>query len=58
MIQVKQRSRSLAFAALVAVLALGFMVSIQGTTHSQGAPAGEGSSVRLVGYSDLQGRES
>ena len=58
MIQGKQRSRTLTFSALVAVLALGFMVSIQGTTHSQSAPTGEGSNVRLVGYSDLQGRET
>jgi hypothetical protein len=34
------------------------MVSIQGTTHSQSAPAGEASNVRLVGFSDLQGRET
>ncbi len=55
----KQPSRSLAFSTLLTVLALGFLVSIQGTTYSQSAaPGGEGNNMRLVGYSDLQGRES
>ncbi|HEX9724127.1 MAG TPA: hypothetical protein VGC53_07570 [Vicinamibacteria bacterium] len=58
MIQGKQRSRWLAFSALVAVVALVFIVTIQGTTHSQNAPGGEASNMRLVGYNDLQGRES
>ena len=55
----KQPSRSLAFSTLLTVLALGFLVSIQGTTYSQSAaPGGDGNNMRLVGYSDLQGRES
>ena len=54
----KQPSRSLAFSTLLTVLALGFLVSIQGTTYLQSAaPGGDGNNMRLVGYSDLQGRE-
>ncbi|MGH9463645.1 MAG: hypothetical protein ACRD1X_20775, partial [Vicinamibacteria bacterium] len=55
----KQPSKSIGWPALVAVLALGFTVSFQATTFSQGtAPGGEGDNMRVVGYHDLQGRES
>ena len=55
MIQGKQRNRRLVSSALVAMVGLGFIVTMQGTTHSQSAPTGEGSNVRLVGYSDSAG---
>src|SRR3989304_326637 len=58
MIQVKCRSTALAFSALVALFSLGFILFYQGTTHSQSAPGGEARNMRLVGYHDLQGRES
>jgi len=58
MIQGKHESRRLAFSALVGMVGLGFVVTIQGTTYSQNAPGGEASNMRLVGYHDLQGRES
>ena len=55
----KQPTRSFAFPALVTVLALGFIISSQARTFAQGAaPGGEASNMRLVGYHDLQGRES
>ena len=58
MIQRKHRSRRLVSSALAALAGLGFIVTMQGTTHSQDAPAGVGINMRQVGWSDLQGRES
>ena len=42
MIQRKHRSRRLVSSALAALAGLGFIVTMQGTTHSQDAPAGVG----------------
>ena len=59
MINVKHVSRTVSFLAFLSVLSLGLGLAIQGAALSnQSAPSGEAQNMRLVGYHDLQGRES
>ena len=59
MICLKHASRTVSFLAFLSVLCLGWGLAIQGTALSnQSAPSGEAENMRLVGYHDLQGRES
>lgn len=59
MINVKHVNRTVSFLAFLSVLSLGLGLAIQGAALSnQSSPSGEAQNMRLVGYHDLQGRES